>query len=172
MLISDAPDQLCDALCDRFGGAQGQYYNLVWEHARTVHVLGINVIVQGVSATLTQTQCAFESCAEDNAAQLPCLDSAGNSWSKVPAFLEGQTTIPMLKLMGIRSAREFVRGCLGGRSAGAEFYDKLLDLQILMLGARRVRSRHELRALFEAVGLRLRRIVPTPLVSIVAARLS
>ncbi len=51
-------------------------------------------------------------------------------------------------------------------------YARLLDLEMLMLGAGRVRSRQQLRALFDAVGLRLRRIVPTPLVSVIDARLS
>lgn len=49
-------------------------------------------------------------------------------------------------------------------------YARLLDLEMLMLGAGRVRSRHELQGLCADAGLALRRVVPTPLVSIIEAR--
>lgn len=48
-------------------------------------------------------------------------------------------------------------------------YGKLLDMQMLILGSGRVRDRHALRELLAASGLRLRRIIPAPLVAIVEA---
>ncbi len=51
-------------------------------------------------------------------------------------------------------------------------YALLLDLEMLMLGAGRVRSRRELRKLFAGAGLVLGRVVPTPLVAIIEARKS
>ena len=45
----------------------------------------------------------------------------------------------------------------------------LMDLKMLVLGQGRVRNRHELRALFERAGLRLTRIVPTPMIAVIEA---
>jgi O-methyltransferase len=45
----------------------------------------------------------------------------------------------------------------------------LMDLKMLVLGHGRVRDRHELRALFERAGLRLTRIVPTPMIAVIEA---
>lgn len=53
---------------------------------------------------------------------------------------------------------------------GDEFeYSKLLDMQMLILGGGRVRDRRHLRELLGSVGLRLRRVIPTPLAAIVEA---
>ena len=48
-------------------------------------------------------------------------------------------------------------------------YGRLLDLQMLVVGGGSVRDRHALRELLHSASLRLRRIVPTPLVSIIEA---
>jgi len=48
-------------------------------------------------------------------------------------------------------------------------YGKLLDVQMLILGGGRVRDRHALRGLLATAGLRLRRIIPTPMAAIVEA---
>jgi hypothetical protein len=56
------------------------------------------------------------------------------------------------------------------RRAGSAFdVGKLLDLQMLILGGYRVRSRKELRLLLAAAGLRLTRVIPTPMIAIVEA---
>jgi SAM-dependent methyltransferase len=54
------------------------------------------------------------------------------------------------------------------RGEGFE-YEKLLDLQMLVVGGGRVRDRHELRALLAGANLRLGRVIPTPLVAVVEA---
>jgi hypothetical protein len=53
------------------------------------------------------------------------------------------------------------------RQGNAFHMGHLMDLKMLVLGNGRVRNRHELRALFERAGLRLTRIVPTPMVAVI-----
>ncbi|MEY9928676.1 hypothetical protein ABH926_003315 [Catenulispora sp. GP43] len=56
------------------------------------------------------------------------------------------------------------------RRRGAAFeMGRLMDLKMLVLGTGRVRGRHELQALFAGAGLRLRRIVPTPMIAVIEA---
>jgi hypothetical protein len=55
------------------------------------------------------------------------------------------------------------------RRGNAFDYGKLLDMQMLILGGGRVRDRHALRDLLKSAGFRLRRVIPTPMVSIVEA---
>jgi hypothetical protein len=55
------------------------------------------------------------------------------------------------------------------RKGGGFDYGKLLDMQMLILGGGRVRDRQALRGLLETAGLRLRRIIPTPMAAIVEA---
>lgn len=112
-----------------------------------------------------------------------CRVESGSFFDAVPAGCDGYVLKRIIYSYEEEQARTILRRVRAamaddarvlliepvGRSGAGSEYSRLLDLQMLVVGGGRVRERHALRELLQSAGLRLRRIIPTPMSSIIEA---
>src|ERR1039458_2250171 len=137
--------------------------------------------LRGVLFDLPQVVARALGRAEMASVQERCQIESGNFFTRVPAGYDAYVLKRIVYSYDDSEAIRILQRVRAGmrqdsrilllepvlRKGSGFDYGKLLDIQMLILGGGRVRDRHGLRHLLGTAGLRLRRVIPTPMAAIV-----